>query len=215
MTELPLAQLKKYLPYSYENIIRNLIDGDVKTILDIGTGDGGLMKYINRDNEYKIIGVEGYKPFLQTSIKSGAYKKIVLRKAEDLDFSKRSFDLVICSQVLEYLTKKEGIKLIEKCLKIAKKQVIFAAYIGDCRHNCAEGNPFQTSKSAWFPHDLTDLGFKVYGQGLGLVYKEVGYKPKGNTVLNMFPRILSYILSPVSYRFPPIATHMIGVKNVK
>ena len=208
-----LREIKKYLPFSYPNIIRNLVDKEGVTILDIGTGDGFLMKHVNQNGNYEITGIEAYKPFMKMAQKSGAYINVIWRDARKIDYPNNSFDIVISSQVLEYLTKKEGIRLIKKCKKIAKRQVIMAAYIGDCGHIDAQGNPFQTSHGAWYPGDLMKLGFKVYGQGLRAVYKENGYNPKKIDFLFVLPMVFSYLLAPFVYCLPQYATHMIAVLN--
>lgn len=211
MTDSLLIQIKQYLPFSYERIIRDFIDKNSKTILDIGTGDGELMQYVNKEKRFEITGVDGYKPFLEAAKKTGAYKNILLKNAKDISFPGNAFDTVICSQVLEYLSKKDGNKLIKKCKNIARKQVIFAAYIGDCEHRSAEGNPLQTSRGSWNPRDLLQLGFKVYGQGFRKVYTEHGYHPRKITIISFPLMLFSYLLSPFIYNKPELATHMIGV----
>jgi len=104
---------------------------------------------------------------------------------------------------------------MKKAKDIARNQVIIAAYIGDCKHKRAQENPYQTSHSEWYPEDLEILGFKVYGQGLKLVYKENGYRPKNIGLAFVLPMLLSYLMSPVVYYLPRYATHMIGVINKK
>ena len=206
-----LTELKNSLPFSYTYIFRNIVDKQGVTILDIGTGDGFLMKQINSKGNYKVTGVEPYKPFLKLAQKSGAYDKVLSSTAQKIKYPPKFFDIVLSSQVLEYLTKKEGIDFIKKCKTIAKRQVIIAAYIGDCKHVDAQGNPYQTSHSEWYPKDLRKLGFKVYGQGLRAVYKENGYNPKKISLSFIFPMIFSYLLAPFVFYYPNYATHMIGV----
>ena len=210
---LTLKKIQGFLPFSYKNIFSYVVDKKGKTILDIGTGDGYLMEHVNFARNFKITGIEPYKPFLKRALKSGAYDKIIVGNAQNLKYLPDSFDIVISSQVLEYLTKREGIEFIKKCKKIAKRQTIIAAYIGDCKHVNAEGNPYQTAKSEWYPEDLRKLGFRVYGQGLRLVYKENGYNPKKIDFKFILPMIFSYLISPLVYYFPGLATHMIGIQN--
>lgn len=209
-----ITKIRKLLPFSYEMIIKRLL-GSGKTVLDVGCGDGQLMAFLNSQKELEVTGVDGHKPFLKLADKLGVYKELILKDVREIELSPQSFDIVVCSQVLEYLTLEEGLALIGKLEKIAKNRVILAAYIGDCAHSNAQDNPLQTSRGVWHPQDLIKRGYQVYGQGLRLVYQENGYNPKKLKGWDYIPIAFSTLISPLVYYSPQIATHMIAVKDIK
>jgi len=210
-----IKKIRKLLPFTYEKIIKNHVDKSAVTILDLGCGDGALLKFINNENKFEVTGVDAFSPFLKKAKSTGAYKTLLKMDVRDINFPPKSYDVVITSQVLEYLSKKEGIEFIKKCEKIAKKQVIVAAYIGNCYHTDAQGNPYQTSNSEWYPQDLKKLKYKIYGQGFRKIYTEEGYKPKKISILDIVPIAIAYLMSPIVYANPQYASHMICVKKIK
>lgn len=211
---LKFLKLYLYSPLTYPNIIWRKLDKKAKTILDVGCGDGSLMALLNKDKRFAVTGIDAYQPWLKKAKETGVYQKLVLGDARELRFPKNSFDIVLCSQLLEYLNKKEGEKLISNLEKVAKKQVILGLPVGRYVQHGAEGNPFQVTKSTWRVEELRNRGYEVYGQGLFIVY---GQQKLADTLPKVFRPVLfvfSYLFSPISYIFPRLAVHMICVKNL-
>lgn len=206
--------LKFYLPLTYTNIIWQKLDKRAKTILDLGCGDGFLMRMLNRDKRFKATGIDAFKPFLEKAKKTRAYHKLILSDVRKMKFSRKSFDVVFCSQLLEYLSKKEGEKLISDIERVAKKQVILGLPVGRYIQHGAEGNPFQTTKSIWQVEELRNRGYQVFGQGSLMIYgqEKLIYILPG--VFKPLLFVFSYLFSPVWYLFPQLAMHMICVKDL-
>lgn len=209
-------QLKTLLPYTYDWIIKNSLDKKAKTILDVGCGRGELMSFLNTEKKYDITGVDLYKDSLDEARLTGAYKTLKKMDVRKLRFREQSFDIVICSMTLEHLTRKEGNILMQYIERIAKKQVIITTTVGFFPFDPLEGedeNPYQVHKSGWFVEEFRKRGYNVYGQGADFVYG----KRRPLVLLNSPMRYvlfgLSYILSPVWYRFATLASYMICVKN--
>ena len=103
------------------NIIANLINKNSK-VLDVGCGDGELMKYINDNISKDNRGLEISKKNVQKCIEKGL--TVIEGNAEkDLkQFPNQSFDYVILSQTLQAFLDPEGV--IQQLLRIGKKSIV-------------------------------------------------------------------------------------------
>ena len=102
-------------------IIANSIQRD-KSILDVGCGDGELMKFIHENISKKIRGLEISKDNVQKCIQKGL--TVIEGNAEmDLQqFPSNSFDYVILSQTLQAFLNPE--KVISDLLRIGKTSIV-------------------------------------------------------------------------------------------
>ena len=102
-------------------IIANSIQKE-KSILDVGCGDGELMKFIYENISKKIRGVEISKDNVQKCIQKGL--TVIEGNAEmDLQqFPSNSFDYVILSQTLQAFLNPE--KVISDLLRIGKTSIV-------------------------------------------------------------------------------------------
>ena len=102
-------------------IIANSIQRD-KSILDVGCGDGELMKFIYENISKKIRGLEISKDNVQKCIQKGL--TVIEGNAEiDLQqFPSNSFDYVILSQTLQAFLNPE--KVISDLLRIGKTSIV-------------------------------------------------------------------------------------------
>ena len=103
------------------NVIANLIKKDSK-VLDVGCGDGQLMKYIYENISKDIRGLEISKNKVQKCIEKGL--TVIEGDAEkDLkQFPVSSFDYVILSQTLQAFLDPENV--INELLRIGKKAIV-------------------------------------------------------------------------------------------
>lgn len=202
------------LPFSYSWIYKHQI-GDLRTVLDIGCGEGDFMSVLNRDRTYNVTGIDLYKPYTEKAKKSRVYERVLYGDIKKLKFNDRSFDIVMSSQVIEHLEKKDGLELIKKMEEVAKKKIIIGTpngFIPFDPYQTWDENPLQVHKSGWDIGEMRGYGYKVYGQGLGFIYKPGGlaYKfPKMGTLFFLF----SYLVSPITYIYPRISAYIIAVKD--
>ena len=103
------------------NIIANLLKKNSK-VLDVGCGDGELMKYINENITNDVRGLEISKNNVQKCIEKGL--TVIEGNAEkDLkQFPDLSFDYVILSQTLQAFLDPENV--INELLRIGKKAIV-------------------------------------------------------------------------------------------
>jgi ubiquinone/menaquinone biosynthesis C-methylase UbiE len=211
-----MKNLLASIPFSSPWIIRNLI-GDAKTILDVGCGDGEAMIKINHDKKYQVTGVDLYKPYLEKAKESGVYKRLVKSDLRKIKFKQNSFDVVLASQVIEHLSKKDGLKLLSQMSKIAKDKVVVATpngYVPFEPFEEKDGNPLQIHKSGWEIAEFESLGYKTYGQGAKFIYNPKGLLYKYRSLKNIFI-LLSYLFAPFNYFFPSNSYIISAVKNEK
>ena len=103
------------------NLIAKLVEKNAK-VLDVGCGDGELMKYINENITNDIRGLEISKNNVQKCVAKGL--TVIEGDAEkDLkQFPKSSFDYVILSQTLQAFLDPENV--INELLRVGKKAIV-------------------------------------------------------------------------------------------
>ncbi len=208
--------LFRFFPFSSPWIVRYHL-GKARTILDIGCGDGSFMKKINTDNKYQITGLELYDPYIKKALKTGVYKQIKKMDLNKIIIKKKSYDVVLALQVIEHLSKKEGIELIKKIESIAKNKVIITTPNGFVNYDPFENldnNKLQKHKSGWNINELTNYKYKVYGQGSYFIYRSDSILYKFRKLKYLFA-VLSYLVSPFTYFLPFSAAYLVAVKNVR
>tara|TARA_B100001540_G_scaffold316150_1_gene345257 strand:- start:2086 stop:2769 length:684 start_codon:yes stop_codon:yes gene_type:complete len=102
-------------------LIESMIDSNSR-VLDIGCGDGGLIKQLEKNIAAKTSGIEINPKLVQTAIGDGS--KVVLGNAEqDLEqYSNHSYDYVILSQTLQAMLKPKSVLL--ELLRIGRKAIV-------------------------------------------------------------------------------------------
>jgi len=210
----------KQIPFTYHWIIRNAMGGDVKTVLDLGCGEGNFMKDIARDENWRITGVELYTPSLEKAVKTGVYEKVIKGDVIKLPktISQKKYDIVFVSQVVEHLKKSDGKKALELWQKLAVKKLIVSTPVGfiefDPIEESHEKNPLQKHQSGWQPEEFVKLGFEVCGQGARFVYGENGLARALPAILP-FWSMVAFLFSPFVYLFPNTGLYMIALKRTK
>ncbi len=161
---------KRFLP-GYEEFLLCELKG-MQSVLDLGCGKNSPLKIL-KEECYKV-GVDIFKRDLAISQSKQIHNKYYLIDVLKINrkFKPKSFDCVIALDLIEHLTRRQGLKLIRKMEQIAKKKVIIFTPNG-FYHQKDNINPFQKHKSGWKVLDFQKLGYNVFGvNGLKYLRKE-------------------------------------------
>jgi len=111
-------------------IISELIEKNSKT-LDVGCGDGELMKYLFENKTQYIRGLEIEKKSVQYCLSKGL--PVIEGNAENdlIQFPNHSFDYVILSQTLQAFLNPE--RVIKNLLRVGKKAIVTIPNFGHWR----------------------------------------------------------------------------------
>ena len=209
-------RIKKTIKPAYKELFPDLIYyikkelKECKSILDLGCGYNSVLQYVNTPIK---VGVELFVPYLEQSEKKGIHHQYINKDIREVDFGPKSFDAVIMIDVLEHLTKEDGLKLIKKIEKWVKKKILILTPNGFVNQDAYDNNFLQEHKSGWNVEGFKDMGFNVYGinglkilRGYGALMK---YKPV------FFWTVVSDVTQKIVYHFPKFAFHLFAVKKIK
>lgn len=182
---------------------------DCNSVLDLGCGPNSLVQYSNAPHK---VGVELYEDYLNESKRKGIHNTYIKEDVAKVSFEPKSFDAVVMIDVIEHLSKEDGLELIKKMEKWARKRIIILTPNGFIHQDELDHNPLQTHKSGWNAKEFRGLGFRVAGiNGLKWLRTEragMRFKP------TMLWIIISNITQKITYFFPTISYHLLAVKEV-
>ena len=141
--------------------LRNALNG-CETVLDIGCGIAPTMRELAVKHS---VGVEGYPPFSEHIRKHNLQDELVECDVRDLSghFKPNQFDACIALDLIEHLTKEDGLKLIQSVERIAKKRVVFFTPSGFLPQKHSASDDLQAHLSGWDADEMRKLGYKVVG----------------------------------------------------
>ena len=180
-----------------------------KKVLDVGCGKGinGYLIRASRDTRgSKLIGIDVNPEFLNFCKKHNTYDVLLNIRLPKLPFKDKSIDFVLCTEVIEHLTKSQGIKLLNEIDRICRGRALITTpnvYFETIP------NEFEDShRSSWGISDFRRAGFKVYG---------LGFK---TTILQSDPLLkikqaLYFFATPFAYLIPEISGILVCVKDYK
>jgi 2-polyprenyl-3-methyl-5-hydroxy-6-metoxy-1,4-benzoquinol methylase len=93
------------------------------------------MKFINRARNLYTVGLDAKK--------NNAHDDYVLCDVRHMPVKDKSFDVVLCIEVLEHLEREEGINLIRAMEKVARRQVILTTPVSEYEQHAYDDNPYQ------------------------------------------------------------------------
>jgi len=105
--------------YEKTRIFEALVDPGVKTILDVGCGDGKITNSFCPDR--KVVACDRSQTALQH-----VTRPKVLASCDALPFGDRSFDLVLCSEVLEHLPDRTYLQAVAELARVARRHILIS-----------------------------------------------------------------------------------------
>jgi hypothetical protein len=164
-----------------------------------------------------LVGCDLFKEWIKDVKQEALYDDCVICDVRYLPFKKASFDTVLCLNVIEHLTKKDGLVLLKQIDYVASKGIVLSTPVNFRKQfkEFISKNPFQEHKSGWTVHELKELGFSGFrGQGFFMYDRLRG--DVGSELLlvrKILATVVSYLVSPLSYYHLDVAYSMICFRN--
>ncbi|OGO06821.1 MAG: hypothetical protein A2Y92_01875, partial [Chloroflexi bacterium RBG_13_57_8] len=199
--------------------IRRELKKGIRTVLDIGCGKGLVAGGI-REKGIFMVGADIFEPDLRTAREKNAHDGHVLADARFLPFREKSFDAVMCLELIEHLDKEEGLRFIRNAEAIAVRKVIISTPVGFLDVNsgadaCGQekGNPYQHHKGGWEPGELRALGYKVYYNDY-MHRLEKFFADRQSTWAWLASAAVFTLLAPLNWLSPGFGSHLFCVKEI-
>lgn len=203
-------KLKTLIPFSYANILlRSINKKGIGDILDVGCGSSPPFSILKSSiAPLRSVGVDVSLNDLKKLRIMRIYNSVILADARFLPFKYKSFDVILCSFLIEHLHKGEGINLIKDFLRICRRRIIIVTNNGPFFRTALKraidlGNPLLIHKSAWRASAFRYLNFEIKGHGSLAVYGDAGIIETINSrILRIIIQVISYFFEPLFYFFP-------------
>lgn len=159
---------------TYDNltpIVKTILEKQPKTILDIGIGFGkwGMLcrEYLEtwkgrvfpEQWQIKIDGIEIFEPYIEKFLWLKIfYNNLYLGNALEVIDKLKNYDLIIAGDVIEHLSKEEGIELVKKCIK-KSKCFIMSVPLGKVwlNNKIVANNPYGKHQAFWLIEDINKI----------------------------------------------------------
>lgn len=173
---------EKIMPTSDPNlltpVIRQIMAITPYSILDVGAGYGKwgvLVKeylgfYMHRgEDNIKIDAVEIWEPYIKDNkIYEEVYDRVYIGDVKAFNYQQFEYDLILMCDVIEHMTKDEGIHLIKEMQKSAK-HIIITTPSGHTTQGASWGNPHESHICGWSLKEFQDLSFKSFLTNHGML----------------------------------------------
>jgi predicted TPR repeat methyltransferase len=193
MKKLCYLTYRKIFP-NYQMELEKAI-GNCKTLLDVGCGSSSPIKGVSSD--IYCVGVDIFGPDVEKSKAQGIHDKYYKMNALNIGkkFKSNSFECVLASDLIEHLTKREGLRLLKMMERISSKKVIVFTPNGFFPQEPYGNNPWQIHKSGWTVEDMKKMGYDVIGIN--------GWKPlrKQHASIRFWPKYFWLVISDMTQLF--------------
>jgi SAM-dependent methyltransferase len=210
VTRLRETTFQRYLPLSSAWNIGRLLRKKEYSFLDVGCGNGsGLDRFVGKFT-LNITGIDIFQPYINKLKNTGRYVNLVIGDIRYLPFKPKSFNSILCTEVIEHLTKDEGLHLLSQFEIVARKSIIITTPSGFLKRQKHDGNLHQLHISGWSPQDFIDLGYKV----IPCVFRYPIPLEEENLFRFFIRHILTYPLYPFMLMNVNLCSSMICIKNL-
>jgi len=135
---------------------------DCENVLDVGCGCSMNLRWLGVKHP---VGIEAHQPSCEKAKQQNTHDELVHGDVRELDqyFQSGQFDACIALDVIEHLTKEDGIKLIEQMERISRHKVIFLTPSGFLPQHSFDNNKLQEHLSGWEASEMEQRGYRVLG----------------------------------------------------
>jgi len=208
--ELFRLTFPRILEFSYLNAMRRMLAG-CRSCLDIGCGGSSPTRRLGFEHS---VGVDGYTPLLDEARRNRTHTEFVFARAQEIGerFTGGQFDCCVALDLIEHLTKEDGLKLIREMERIAAKRILIFTPSGFLSQRSHDGD-LQEHLSGWSADEMRSLGFDVIGMHGARVLRGEEHRHRFR------PRALSGVISAVSHyaytrRHPEKAAAILCLKDI-
>lgn len=133
-----------------------------ETVLDVGCGKSMNLRWLGVKHA---TGIDGYAPDLEEARRQNTHDKLILGNVLALDnlFKPDQFDAVIAMDVIEHLTKEDGLRLMQAMEKISRCKVVLFTPSGFLPQYHLEKSDLQEHLSGWEAAEMKQHGYQVIG----------------------------------------------------
>jgi hypothetical protein len=141
------------------------------SVLDIGPGVGTYAKLLKGPAVHHLTGLEVWAPYVETYRLQEYYDEIVIGDARTTPLPPA--DVVILGDVVEHMTRAEGVELWERCALAARRAVYLSIPIVHYPQGEIESNPYEVHVEEDWDHDtvlstLDGIGAYELGTEVGV-----------------------------------------------
>jgi SAM-dependent methyltransferase len=206
--------MRPYIATTALNTVWTSFDKNAESVLDVGCGRGEPMRFINGARGRYTVGLDIFKPYLKECKRNEIHDDYVLCDIGKLPLTERSFDVVLCMEVIEHLKRLHGEQLVESLEKTARKQIVITAPVGKYKQSAYEGNSHQEHESIWSSMEFGRLGYKVRGVGIRNFGGEEGLVSHLPKWWRFLTHMIWVLMGLFTYYCPTMAGHIVCTKNL-
>ncbi len=204
----PIGML--FFPLEYI-LIRELLG--CEKILDLGCGTHSMVGILPKER-FHTVGVELFDPYLDKAIESKRHAEYIKADMLQVAFDDNSFDAVVLLDVVEHLKKEDGLALLEKAKKWARKKIIVNTPNGFFKQAAYDDNDLQEHLSGWEISEFKKWGFSVNGlRGFNWMHLLLGRPKISDKLKEALVRVIN-IFNFIVYFFPRKAHQIFCVKTM-
>lgn len=212
----------KIVPTSYYQAISQILEHihaeAPMSILDIGVGFGkyGVLcretlevphgRYYKDQWQVRIDGVEAYEGY-RNPLHDYVYDRVYYRDIRELIGQLPSYDVVLLIDVIEHMSKDEGLFLIKQIMQHTKKALLVSTPLQPSAQEQYMSNQYEAHRSRWTPLDFRAFDFS---------YHVVPSEDGGAQVFKVYPQSKAARSFPTDavWDHPPLGTEPLRVAFV-